>query len=554
MKRTLASLCAALLVLACAGCSGANDASSGEAAVTEEVIATEEATTEETAASAEDEASFTPASATWESTLESIDMSAWQYDAESDVYWQVGVSYCANPADESYETLGVFVPGAYFDATDNGDGTYTCTINTQAEVGGYTAETAPILFPVNTPGHKAQDAPTSFERGCTTYTSQGYVYVVAGCRGKDAGVPAGVTDLKAAIRYIRLSSESLPGDTDRIVVYGMSGGGSQSAVVGATGDSDLYYPYLAELGAATTSDAVAAVMSWCPITSYDTSDWSYEWNMGVTRTDLSDEMQAISDGLAEAYANYVNEMGFVAEDGTLLTLEASDEGINQAGSYYEYLKGVIEKSLEHYLVDTQFPTSGKSGSYASAEEYVASLNSDTEWVSYDSATGEVEITSIAAFAKHCKAATKPIAAFDKLDQGGHELFNVGDGEKTHYDSVLHELVKGTSYEAEMAEDLAKTDALGNDMQYRINMFSPLYYLMEANDGYGTSSVAAHWRIRTGIEQSDTALTTEVNLALALEALGKDVDFETVWGEGHAQAERTGDSTENFIAWVNSLWQ
>ena len=247
MKRTLASLCAALLVLACAGCSGTNDASSGEAAVTEEVTATEEATTEETAASAEDEASFTPASATWESTLESIDMSAWQYDAESDVYWQVGVSYCANPADESYETLGVFVPGAYFDATDNGDGTYTCTINAQAEVGGYTAETAPILFPVNTPGHKAQDAPTSFERGCTTYTSQGYVYVVAGCRGKDAGVPAGVTDLKAAIRYIRLSSESLPGDTDRIVVYGMSGGGSQSAVVGATGDSDLYYPYLAEL-------------------------------------------------------------------------------------------------------------------------------------------------------------------------------------------------------------------------------------------------------------------------------------------------------------------
>ena len=78
--------------------------------------------------------------------------------------------------------------------------------------------------------------------------------------------------------------------------------------------------------------------------------------------------------------------------------------------------------------------------------------------------------------------------------------------------------------------------------------------MQANDGYGTSSVAAHWRIRTGIEQSDTALTTEVNLALALEALGKDVDFETVWGEGHAQAERTGDSTENFIAWVNSLWQ
>ena len=28
--------------------------------------------------------------------------------------------------------------------------------------------------------------------------------------------------------------------------------------------------------------------------------------------------------------------------------------------------------------------------------------------------------------------------------------------------------------------------------------------------------AVHWRIRTGIAQSDTSLTTEVNLALALE--------------------------------------
>ena len=29
----------------------------------------------------------------------------------------------------------------------------------------------------------------------------------------------------------------------------------------------------------------------------------------------------------------------------------------------------------------------------------------------------------------------------------------------------------------------------------------------------------------------------------------DVDFATVWGQGHTMAERTGSSTENFIAWV-----
>jgi hypothetical protein len=36
--------------------------------------------------------------------------------------------------------------------------------------------------------------------------------------------------------------------------------------------------------------------------------------------------------------------------------------------------------------------------------------------------------------------------------------------------------------------------------------------------------------------------------------GRDVDFETVWGLGHTMAERTGESTENFIQWVNECLQ
>ena len=35
-----------------------------------------------------------------------------------------------------------------------------------------------------------------------------------------------------------------------------------------------------------------------------------------------------------------------------------------------------------------------------------------------------------------------------------------------------------------------------------------------------------------------------------ESYGAGVDFETVWGQGHVEAERTGNSTENFIAWIN----
>lgn len=52
------------------------------------------------------------------------------------------------------------------------------------------------------------------------------------------------------------------------------------------------------------------------------------------------------------------------------------------------------------------------------------------------------------------------------------------------------------------------------------------------------------------------MTTEANLALALEHNSdvKNVDFETVWEQTHEEAERTGDSTENFIEWIGTCMQ
>ena len=80
----------------------------------------------------------------------------------------------------------------------------------------------------------------------------------------------------------------------------------------------------------------------------------------------------------------------------------------------------------------------------------------------------------------------------------------------------------------------------------------LYYLLESEVGYSTSIPAKYWRIRTGIAQSDTSLTTEVNLALALQNYDgvESVDFATVWGQQHVKAERTGSSTVIFINWVD----
>lgn len=290
-----------------------------------------------------------------QSTLAKIDDTKWCYDETDGVYYQLGIAYCATPADADYEQLAIIVPGAYMQATANGDGTFTCSIDASGEVGGYTASTAPIVMPVNTPGYAAQ-APMTEYTSVAEYTDAGFIYVHAGCRGRDAGAPAGVTDLKAAIRYLRYTAGNLAGDTERIFSFGMSGGGAQSALLGVTGDSSLYDDYLAAIGAVEgISDAVLGSQAWCPVTSLDSADEAYEWMMGNTRTDLSKEEQTISDELTTAYAAYINQLGLTDENGAPLTLEASADGRYQAGSYYDYLKEIIEESLNDFLADTSFP-------------------------------------------------------------------------------------------------------------------------------------------------------------------------------------------------------
>ncbi|MCI7691924.1 MAG: hypothetical protein MSR67_06005 [Oscillospiraceae bacterium] len=293
--------------------------------------------------------------------LAKIDNTKWQYNEADNVYWQVGISYCEHPADPKYETLGIFVPGDYMTAGDNGDGTFTCEINTETSVGYYTSMTAPVVIPVDTPGYSAMAAPTGYVNGVSDYTSAGFIYLNAGCRGRDDGAPAGVTDLKAAIRYLRYNEGNVPGSMDRIFTFGMSGGGAQSALVGATGDSELYAPYLEAIGAVQgVSDAVTGSMCWCPITNLDYANEAYEWNMGVTRTDLDEETQQLSDSMAEAFAEYINALGLKDSSGNVLALSESEDGIYQSGSYYDYLVGVVEKSLNNFLADTDFPYNADS--------------------------------------------------------------------------------------------------------------------------------------------------------------------------------------------------
>ena len=567
---------------------------------------------------------------------------AWHYDATNNVYWQIGVQYVTKPETKLYETLGIYVPGAYMTAAANGDGTYTAVLNEQGTLNGFTAKTAPMVFPVNTPGYSAQAAPSAYNYDeVSSYLKAGFIYVYPGLRGKangydanknliySGGAPWGVTDLKAAVRYVRYNKTALPGNTESVFVFGMSGGGAQSAVTGASGDSPLYAPYLESIGAAMQdangapiSDAVMGAMAWCPITSLDYADEAYEWNMGqfaTTGTRASGSFTAtLSKDLASAYAEYINKLGLKDKNGNALVLEKSSTGIYTAGSYDAYLKSTIEESLNNFLADTKFPytpaadggpggmpgggmppqggpqdgtpgmpsdgtqaanqpaggppagngTAAPAVTYQTVQDYIASLNKDAQWVTYNAATNTATISSVADFVTHLKTPSKSVAAFDSLTraQAENDAFGNDASDTLHFDSVLADLLAGNqvkyaalsdwkaSYVTDYATDLKAVDKLGNGIQYRVNMYNPMYYLVSYYAGYQTSTPAKYWRINTGINQGDTSNTVEMNLALALQNYKgiNDVQFTTVWGLGHTMAERTGNSTTNFIAWVTNI--
>ena len=538
-----------------------------------------------------------------------IDMSNWNYDSENNIYYQLGIVYCTNPESTEYESLGIYVPGDYFRALENSNGTYTCSV-INANIGNYSAVDAPIVMPINTAGYSAHAAPTSYNANeVKDYTDAGFVYVDAGCRGREngnnysGGAPWGVTDLKAAVLYLKFNGDTLPGDSERIFSFGHSGGGAQSAVLGVSGDSELYLPYLESIGAAIVdrngnklSDSICGAMCWCPITSLDTADEAYEWTMGQyvsTGTRANDTWTSeLSDDLAKEYASYINDLKLKDLNGQTLSLEESSDGIYASGSYYDYMLSVLETSLNNFLNDTTFPYTPSSaggmnrglapggdmpdkdlssdsasfGTYQSPQDYIDSLNSDEEWIVYNESTNTVKIRSIESFVNHCKSPSKDTGAFDDLSksQAENDLFGNDEEESLHFDKIMSKSLKEnenrysnysdyeSSYADEYARDLTKLDKLNNTLENRSNMYNPMYYLCDYYDGKGQSNPAKFWRINSGIEQADTSFTVETNLALALEQCGDvdSVEFNPVWDQGHTQAERTGSANSNFINWVN----
>ena len=523
-----------------------------------------------------------------------FDKSNWSFDSTNGVYYQIGVVYCTKPTNTDYQSFGIYVPKEYLTCTQSGE-KYSCEINSSGKKDSFTASTAPIVMPVNTPGYAAMKAPTSYQYNTVSeFMGKGIIYLYAGCRGRyeaetdfTSGAPWAVVDLKTAIRYIRYNKNLIPGDKDKIYTFGMSGGGAQSCLMGVTGNSPLFTNYLEANGAAMKDsdendikDNVKGSQCWCPITNLDTADEAYEWNMGQyysTNTRAEGTFtKLLSDDLTAEYVKYVNAIKLKDPKGNELTLTETNNG-----TYYDFLKSVIEESLNNFFEDTTFPytpdtrpgpfppqTESELGiTYNNISEYIAAKNIDGEWLLYDETSKKASITNVGDFVKNCKNARKNVGAFDDLNRGQAEnqVFGTSTTEKVkHFDQILYNLLNtnkdkyaeksdwNSDYPTDYLNDFIAEDSLNVNISTRLNMYNPMYYLIDYYGGKDTSDVADYFRINTGLFQSDTGNVVEMNLYLALLNYGKNVEFTTVWEKEHVEAERTGDSTTNFISWVTEI--
>ncbi len=87
----------------------------------------------------------------------------------------------------------------------------------------------------------------------------------------EATFPAGVQDVKAAIRFLRANASKYGFDPDKFAVWGESAGGYLASMVGATGDQTTIFDD-ASLGNAGVSSAVSAVVDWYGPTDFGQMD------------------------------------------------------------------------------------------------------------------------------------------------------------------------------------------------------------------------------------------------------------------------------------------
>ena len=421
-----------------------------------------------------------------------------------------------------YQKLNVFVPA-------------------EISLGEYPTDDTPIFLP-NSIGGYMPGLPLDTDRAeVRTALAEGYVVVAPGARGRtnydpDTGAfngkaPAVIVDLKAAVRYLRFNDEIMPGDAEKIISSGTSAGGAVSTLLGATGNSKDYEPYLEEIGAAEEKDDIFATNAYCPITNLDNSDTAYEWQFyGINDYyflgggTMTGDQLIVSKELKDMFPAYLNSLKLYSHEpvdakgvglanapgqairrGPALRLSAQGQG-----PFKEYVKSFIIDSAQKAL---------DSGVDLSAHDWITieeGVVTDLDWDEY----------------LLYERRMKPAPAFDGIyfPSWENSLFGTATISDQHFTQYSY-----TTPYSEWEAPLADWDI--------VKMLNPMYYI-----GASGATSSHYWRIRHGALDADTSVAIPVMLATKLMNTGHDVDFAVPWDQGHGG----NYDLEQLFDWIEAI--
>ncbi|MEV5886850.1 subtype B tannase [Streptomyces sp. NPDC052020] len=475
-----------------------------------------------------------------------------------DVRWYKEICYVANPVAAAaqqpggpgggsttvpdtacgYQSMNVFVPDSAF-----GD------------------QRAPVYLAVNNSGWMASHLRASVTPGASynSATSNvgaalkaGYVFVdvasrsrgLVGADGSFPGkAPAAVADAKAAVRYLRLNDTEMPGSAERIVVNGTSGGGALASILGASGNSGEYTPYLAAIGAAgidakgrsTLRDDVFAVNAYCPITDLGNADTAYEWLynvLGTRETTGQNPSPGAAAQMASRFAAYEKGLGLRTPDGSRLT----------AATMLDTIEREVARSAETYLEADPahtIPPLGGTFQIMAGGTTKAYVN---DWIDVDTATRTVRSVDMERYLAFVasQAALKTTPAFDAVGVDGNttsrtetNLFGPPTAPYMNYTefSWNHNDVPGDGSGPDDTGLTWKqyTARKSTTVDDQVHLINPMDFI-----GTGADT-APNWYIRHGTRDRDTAFTVSVNLdrALAADQEVEDLDYRLAWNQPHA---------------------
>lgn len=492
-----------------------------------------------------------------------------------------GVYTESNVTNTEYQTMLVFVPAAYLDIAEDGSISFTDT-----QVGDYTAATAPIVFQNNNGGWRSGSpkAPEYMET-----LSEGMIYVSCGSRSRDAssddGTPTGktptqVVDLKAGVIALRANADVIPGNKDRIISVGASGGGQMSSALGATGNMEEYYPLMYEAGVIGVSydettgdyssvydDSVYAAMCYCPIADIENADLAYAWfrydsttdeKGNLTQTagsyDFTEFKLALQEDEAYSFAEYINSLNLKDENGNELGFDVTDEDGRidlRAGSFYEKTLENMSDALNAYLAALDDP-----------EGYFTDYGDTSAWLT-DNGDGTYSVTDLAAFINGTGLTrNKDIPGFDTFDLSAeNDAFGTTSESAVHYSASVAKVLRDNyeKYRTLDGFDSSEVDAyienaLTGDEAQAISdqayLVNATHIMLDVAAGTQDADIAKYWRTRNGTADQHTSFSVAYDITLAARMAGADADYALVWAMGHGSNE--GNTTGTFVDWIKSI--